>query len=117
MELLLDSVNVFSWTVVIVGYSVVFAALVLMFFVVTGLSKMLNLEKKMRLRRQGKKECKECVDMTGEVNAAISMALHLYFDEQHDEESGMMTIKRVSRSYSPWNSKFYGLNTYYQKRR
>jgi hypothetical protein len=42
--------------------------------------------------------------------AAIAMALHLYLDNVHDEESNVLTIKRIERRYSPWNSKIYGLN-------
>ncbi len=42
--------------------------------------------------------------------AAIATALHLYFDDVHDEESRVITIKTVERRYSPWNSKIYGLN-------
>ena len=41
---------------------------------------------------------------------AIAMALHLYFEEEHDEESDIITIKTVERRYSPWSSKIYGLN-------
>jgi hypothetical protein len=51
--------------------------------------------------------------MTGEINAAISMALYLYFEELHDEESDVVTIKKVSKRYSPWSSKIYGLNQYF----
>ena len=43
-------------------------------------------------------------------SAAIATALHMYFDEVHDEESLVVTIKTVERRYSPWNSKIYGLN-------
>ena len=42
--------------------------------------------------------------------AAIAMALHLYFNGVHDEEPTQITIKNVERSYSPWNSKLYGMN-------
>ncbi len=42
--------------------------------------------------------------------AAISIALYLYLDSMHDEESNVLTIKRIERRYSPWNSKIYGLN-------
>ena len=41
---------------------------------------------------------------------AIAMALHLYFDEVHDDESNVITIKRIERRYSPWSSKIYGIN-------
>ena len=48
--------------------------------------------------------------LSGEISAAIGMAITLYLKEQHDEESGIITIKRVARTYSPWNSKIYGVN-------
>ena len=47
--------------------------------------------------------------MTGEVNAAIATALYMYFNELHDDESNIITIKKVSKFYSPWSSKIYGL--------
>ena len=43
--------------------------------------------------------------------AAISMALYLYYADMHDEESNVITIKKVNRRYSPWSSKIFGLNT------
>lgn len=50
----------------------------------------------------------------GEVSSndivAISMALHLFYDEVHDDESNVITIKRIERRYSPWSSKIYGIN-------
>jgi len=44
--------------------------------------------------------------------AAIGMALFLYHQDIHDEESNVLTIKRVNRRYSPWSSKIFGLNTF-----
>lgn len=49
------------------------------------------------------------VKLAGEVNAAIVMALHLYSSEIHDQEDPVITMIRVSRTYSPWSSKIYGL--------
>lgn len=48
-------------------------------------------------------------EMSGEVNAAIAMALHLYQSEMHDYENTVLTIQKVSRNYSPWSSKIYTL--------
>ena len=52
-------------------------------------------------------------DNSGEVPsgdiAAIAMALHLFYDEVHDNESNVITIKRIERRYSPWSSKIYGV--------
>jgi len=41
---------------------------------------------------------------------AIAMALQLFLDEVHDDESNVITIKRIERRYSPWSSKIYGIN-------
>ena len=45
---------------------------------------------------------------SGEVIAAICMALHEHLDT-HDRESAVLTINKVKKAYSPWNSKIYGL--------
>lgn len=42
--------------------------------------------------------------------AAIGMALHLFYGEVHDNESNVITIKRIERRYSPWSSKIYGIS-------
>lgn len=47
--------------------------------------------------------------LSGEVNAAIVMALYLYGNELHDREDPVITMTKVSRTYSPWSSKIYGL--------
>lgn len=46
---------------------------------------------------------------TGELVAAISLALYAYKQELHDRESNIITMQRVTRAYSPWSSKIYGL--------
>jgi hypothetical protein len=33
----------------------------------------------------------------------------MYFNEMHDEESDIITVKRVSKTYSPWSSKLYNM--------
>lgn len=45
---------------------------------------------------------------TPEEQAAIAMAMHLYFNA-HDEESHVITIEEVERRYSPWSSKIYNM--------
>ena len=46
---------------------------------------------------------------TDEVNAAIALALFLHSKQEHDEEYTVLTMHKVSRNYSPWNSKIYGM--------
>lgn len=44
--------------------------------------------------------------------AAIAMALYLHFNEMHDEESNVITIQRISKTYSPWSSKIYNMRNF-----
>lgn len=100
-------------TIAVVGYVIVFSALVILFFVFSYLSKIINYNIRKKLRREGKYEhAKEKeLHISGEVGAAISMAIYLYH-ELHDEESNVITIKKISRAYSPWSSKIYGLRQF-----
>lgn len=95
----------------VVGYLIVFVALVILYFVFFQISKVLNMQLKSKLRRQGKLDetaNEKDLSIPGEVAAAISMALYISC-QLHDEESNVLTIKKVSRTYSPWSSKIYGL--------
>lgn len=97
----------------VIGYVVVFIALLFLYLIFSNITKVLNLNVKRLLRKEGKtEEIKEDESLSGEVNAAIAMALHLYFAEIHDHEKTVLTINKVSRTYSPWSSKIYGLRQY-----
>jgi Na+-transporting methylmalonyl-CoA/oxaloacetate decarboxylase gamma subunit len=48
-------------------------------------------------------------DIEEETAAAIAFAIHRYKNELHDQESFTITLKKVSRIYSPWSSKIYTL--------
>ena len=94
----------------VIGYVVVFVALLLLYLLFFNLTKVLQINVKRLLRREGKIiEVKEDLSISGEVNAAIAMALHLYYSEMHDKEDTVLTINQTSRTYSPWSSKIYGL--------
>jgi Na+-transporting methylmalonyl-CoA/oxaloacetate decarboxylase gamma subunit len=97
----------------VIGYVVVFIALLFLYIIFFNITKILNLNVKRLLRKEGKAdEIKEDESISGEVNAAIAMALHLYYAEIHDDEKTVLTINKVSRTYSPWSSKIYGLRQY-----
>ena len=99
--------------IAIVGYITVFLALVVLYFVFTYLSKTLNYRARQKLRREGRYKAAEEKQLfiPGDVSAAISLALYLY-NELHDEESNVITIKRISKTYSPWSSKIYTLREF-----
>lgn len=101
----------------ILGYSVVLIVLTLVYVVFLALGKSILYRNKLKMVRSGKIAVKEeaPVPMTGELNAAIATALYLYVRDVHDFETTVLTIKRVSRPYSPWSSKIYGLRPYPKK--
>ena len=55
--------------------------------------------------------------MPGEVIAAIALALSQHFGEGHDKEETILTIRRLQKAYSPWNSKIYNLRNPQDHRR
>ncbi|HRN26685.1 MAG: OadG family protein [Ignavibacteriaceae bacterium] len=94
----------------VIGYVVVFIALLFLYIIFSNLTKVLNINVKRLLRREGKLEISnEELEISGEVNAAIAMAIYLYYSEIHDKENTVLTIDKVSKTYSPWSSKIYGL--------
>lgn len=97
----------------VVGYVIVFAALLLLSIIITKFQKILQIKQRKKLKSVGHRAA-DADDLTisGEVSAAISTALYLHFQEKHDLENTVLTIKRVQRTYSPWSSKLYGLREY-----
>lgn len=104
-------------TIAVVGWLIVFAALVLLVIVFTQVPKLIYYNSRKRLKQKTKKTIVTDDDLhiAGDVSAAISMALYLFYDEMHDEESNVITIKRVRKTYSPWSSKIYGLRVWPRK--
>jgi glutaconyl-CoA/methylmalonyl-CoA decarboxylase subunit delta len=95
----------------ILGYCVVLAALSLMAYVVSRFHRIKDFLAARKHQKSGPATESAPVKtvMTGEENAAIAGALFLYFSEMHDHEKYVMTIKKVSRTYSPWSSKIYNV--------
>lgn len=96
--------------ITVVGYVIVFSALVVLYFVFTYLARGLNFYIRKRLERQGKvlKGKQEVAMIPADVSAAIGLAIYFY-SELHDEESNILTIERISKNYSPWSSKIYSI--------
>lgn len=103
-----------AYTIAIVGYTIVFAALVVLWLVFATLPKLLTVHLKLKFRKRKDIEvCDQCGEfITGQENAAIAAAIHLYFNQLHDEESTSMTIKKIKKDYSPWSSRVYSINTF-----
>lgn len=99
----------------ITAMSVVFFGLILLYICFRGIGKLAIM-----LRRRNAMEAKDIKceeeakekklgEASGEVIAAISMAMHEMQNDVHDVEDTVLTITRVKRTYSPWSSKIYTL--------
>jgi len=101
----------YTLVITISGYCIVLIALAIMAYFFTRLHSFQDFLSKRRISENDNagKEVKPKVIMTGEENAAIAAALYLFFSELHDEEKYVMTIRKVSKAYSPWSSKIYGI--------
>lgn len=118
LTILLSNSVEFGITVALVGFSIVLFSLALLVVVFLRLPKLINMnwKKRKKEKRTGSNETsEEEYNIEGNVTAAISLALHLYFSELHDEESNIVTIKKVQKAYSPWSSKIYSVNQNWPK--
>ncbi len=107
----ISALNMENITIALVGYLIVFSALVLLYLVFNSLPKLIHLQARIRLKKKGLDEIAQKKDLSipGPVAAAIAMALHAHMSELHDNEETVMTIKRVAKVYSPWSSKIYSM--------
>lgn len=97
----------------VVGYIVVFTSLVLLAIIISNFQKVLQSKQRKKLKSVGHRAADaDDLSFSGEVSAAISTALYLHYEEKHDFENTVLTIKKVQRTYSPWSSKLYGLREY-----
>jgi glutaconyl-CoA/methylmalonyl-CoA decarboxylase subunit delta len=95
----------------LIGYIIVFIALIMLYLVFQNLPKLVGVRSKKAtmVEPSAAKEGRFDMNISGETNAAIGAALHLYLNELHDEENLTLTINKVSKRYTPWNSKIYGV--------
>lgn len=97
--------------ITMIGYLIVFIALVLLTLVFNYIPKILRMQARRNLKKKGRPEELDAskMEIPGEVNAAIGTAIFLFFNEMHDIEDPIITIKRISKNYTPWSSKIYGV--------
>ena len=95
------------------GFAVVFVVLVLLIYIMKGMGWVFTRQKRAaKVAEKGAaaaaaEEHDAISDQ--EIAAAIITALKLYKSNLHDQESEIITINRITRAYSPWNSKIHGL--------
>ncbi len=108
----------FAGVVCGVGIGMTFLILVGMIFFIKLLSWAVGqLDKDNKSEKTVKAEPTKVVEKssvehpTPHEQAAIAMAMHLYFDA-HDEEPHVITIEEVEKRYSPWSSKIYNMRNF-----
>ena len=116
-----EGLQVKGWIVTISGFLIVIMALVVLFLIFSGVSKIINADWRSIVNKDKRKNEVEVVDnsnkdmntsknnLNDDVIVAIGLALSMSM-EVHDEESGVLTIKRTQRVTSPWASKILGIN-------
>lgn len=101
-----------GYIILITGLSIVFSGLLLLtLFFKFAMPVMLYIYKIITKGPDKKLEEISAIEndaFTGEIAAAISAAIHLYLNDQHDKENAVLTIKQAKKMYSPWSSKIYG---------
>lgn len=110
-----------GWVVTISGFFIVVIALIVLYLVFSGLLKLLNMDWRNIFKKDKEDKVEVAVNKDTDMNTsknnvnddvivAIGLALSMSM-EVHDEESGVLTIKRAQPRYSsPWNSKILGIN-------
>lgn len=106
-----------GYTIAAVGYFIVFIALIVLVGIFMTIPKILQAAINNKLKKANKPVAPVEAKMDANINVAIAMGLYLYFNELHDEESNIITIKNAQKQYSPWNSKIYGVQNQPQIKR
>lgn len=106
----------YGGAITIIAMGIVIAALVILSLLFLGFGKISQSMQKSRKRRAhgvDKNTSEEHHDEldSGEAIAAICMALAQHSGQGHDMEDTILTIRRMRKAYSPWNSKIYNLRT------
>lgn len=93
----------------LVGFVLVFVVLVLLIYIMKAMGYVFTRQRKAKVAAAtGQVEDDHAIS-DAEIVAAIAVALKLYKSDLHDRESEVITINRITRAYSPWNSKIHGL--------
>lgn len=97
--------------VLLIALIVVFVVLISLFLAFKYFFRLYNyiIEKRRASQTNEPLTIHQKEQVSGEIIAAIAMALHLYKSGIHDEENTILTMKKTNRVYSPWSSKLHGL--------
>jgi uncharacterized membrane protein len=110
----LNGSDPFGIGIMVVTMIIVLVALIVLYLVFRYVTRIYTMDIRKRfLKKKGKEEQEDKLpgihDTTGELGAAIGLALYYYQNQLHDHENAILTIQKVGRIYSPWSSKIYGI--------
>ncbi|MFA6873642.1 MAG: OadG family transporter subunit [Bacteroidaceae bacterium] len=97
----------------ITAMGVVFFGLIMLYFTFFVIGKIAaSLSRRNAMKIKGITDVKDATEKqlgaeSADVIVAISMALHEFQSNVHDEEDMQLTINQIKRMYSPWSSKIY----------
>ena len=101
----------------LIGFLLVFVVLVLLIYIMKAMGWIFTRDRKPKAVATSSAEpALDHAISDQEIAAAIITALKLYKSNLHDQESEMITISRIARAYSPWNSKIHGLTQVPEKK-
>jgi|GEM_PF-924676 len=105
-----------GWEAVLLGdgLTIAFVGILIVFLSLTSISLLIRGLKRYSVPKRTKADSASASSVaqprngvSGELVAAISLALQSHLFELHDEERTILTISKVSKPYSPWSSKIH----------
>lgn len=91
-------------------WGIVAVLVLLFFFFLYRTNKIIDARNKVKGGKDsGEHTPAQHAEINDEAAAAIALAIHMYKSDLHDQESFTITLKKVSKIYSPWSSKIYTL--------
>ncbi len=107
----------YGLTVAFISILVVVSALFVLALIIWGFSRIMVSSAKQTAISTIEKSSEKAMaqaplkpgEASGEIIAAIAVALKLNKEALHDHESEVITLNTVARVYSPWSSKIHGL--------
>ncbi len=108
--------TIMNWSeilwITLIGFSLVFVLLVVLIYVLKLFGVIVTARKKEKKSTIAAPAAQPEQDehmIDAAKAAAIAIALNLYRGALHDQESEVITIQTIKRTYSPWNSKIHSL--------
>ena len=108
----MKAIDPYGWILALTAMTVVFTALIILYllFKLIGIINIRAGKKKSAAAQATTVEKSSYGEIPAETYAAIATALHLYLveEEAHDDESFVVTLNPVDRTYTPWSTHIQG---------